>query len=127
MAVERVVSEKAPAAIGPYSQAIKLSRLGLVFTSGQIPINPETGEIISGSIEKQAIQVFENLKAVLEASGTSLDKVVKVTVYMKNLGDFQRMNDIYAKYFTGKPARSTVQVASLPKDVDIEVDAIAIL
>lgn len=114
----------APAAIGPYSQAIKVG--DLVFTSGQIPINPATGELVPGGVEEQAQQVLKNLKAVLEAAGTSLDSVVKTTVFIKDMNDFAKINAIYATYFTSNPpARSCVEVARLPKDVLIEIEAIA--
>lgn len=123
--MQSVSTDKAPKAIGPYSQAIKT--WNFVFVSGQIPINTQ-GEIVKGGIKEQAKQVLENLKAVLEASGSSLNKVAKTTVFLKNMNDFQAMNDVYSEYFREhKPARSTIQVAKLPKDADIEIEAIASL
>jgi len=122
--LEVVKTEKAPAAIGPYSQAIIVG--DLVFTSGQIPINPLNGEIVSGNIKVQARQVLENLKNVLEASASSLANVVKVTIFIKNMNDFSIVNEIYSRYFSEPfPARSCVEVARLPKDVLIEVEAVA--
>ena len=119
-----VSTDKAPAAIGPYSQAVKVGNL--LFTSGMIPINPATNTLVEGGIEVQAERALENVKALLEASGTSLDKVVKTVVFIKNMDDFAKVNEIYAKYFTKDfPARSCVEVARLPKDVLIEVEAIA--
>ena len=116
----------APEAIGPYSHAIDTG-LGLLFTSGQIPINPNTGELVEGGIKEQTEQVFVNLKAVLEGCGTSLEKVVKTTVFLEDLKDFAIMNEIYAKYL-GKeaPARSCVQVAGLPKASLVEIEVIAL-
>ena len=119
-----VSTDKAPAAIGPYSQAVKVGNL--LFTSGMIPINPATNTLVEGGIEVQAERALENVKALLEASGTSLDKVVKTVVFIKNMDDFAKVNEIYARYFTKDfPARSCVEVARLPKDVLIEVEAIA--
>lgn len=116
----------APAAIGPYSQAT-ISQ-GLVFVSGQIPLHPGTGELIGGGISEQARRVLLNLKAVLEAAGSSMDLVVKTTVYMKDLADFPAMNKVYAEFFgSGLPARATVEVSRLPRDVAVEIDAIAAL
>ena len=115
---------KAPAAIGPYSQAVKVGNL--LFTSGMIPIDPATNTLVEGGIEVQAERALENVKALLEASGTSLDKVVKTVVFIKDMNDFAKVNEIYAKYFTENfPARSCVEVARLPKDVLIEMEAIA--
>jgi len=122
--IENVETEKAPKAIGPYAQAKVIG--DFVFTSGQIAIDPKTNEVIQGFIEVQAKQVLENLKAVLEAAGSSLDDAVKVTVYLADMNDFSKMNEIYAQYFKNKPARSTVQVARLPKDVRVEMDIIAL-
>ena len=120
----RIIStEKAPKAIGPYSQAVVSN--GLVFTSGQIPVDPKTNEVVAGGIEHQAVQVLENLKNVLIAAGSSLDGAVKVTVYLADMDDFSKMNAIYEKYFPGKPARATIQAGRLPKDVKIEIDAVA--
>ena len=119
-----ISTDKAPAAIGPYSQAIEVN--GMVYTSGVIPVVPATGEIPAG-IEAQAEQAIGNLAALLEASGTSTANAVKTTVFIKDMNDFAKVNEIYAKYFTGVyPARSCVEVARLPKDVLIEIEAIAI-
>ena len=122
-----VSTDKAPAAIGPYSQANIFG--DLVFTSGQIPLNPATGEIVGTTIEEQTHQVFSNIKAILEAAGSSLDKVLKTTVFIKDMNDFGKMNEIYAEYFTEGvyPSRSAVEVARLPKDVLVEVETIAYL
>jgi 2-iminobutanoate/2-iminopropanoate deaminase len=123
MMKKAISTDKAPAAIGPYSQAIEVN--GMVFTSGMIPVNPATGEIPAG-IEAQAEQAFSNLAALLEASGTSVEAVIKTTVFIKDMNDFGKINEIYAKYFTGTfPARSCVEVARLPKDVLLEIEAIA--
>ena len=123
--MKKIIStDKAPAAIGPYSQAIEVN--GMVFTSGVIPVNPATGEIPSG-IENQANQVIGNLAALLVESGTSVDNVIKTTVFIKDMDDFAKVNEIYSKYFIKDcPARSCVEVARLPKDVLIEIEAIAI-
>ena len=121
---EIISTDKAPAAIGPYSQAVKVGNL--LFTSGMIPINPATNTLVEGGIEVQAERALENVKNLLEASGSSLDKVVKTVVFIKDMNDFAKVNEIYAKYFTGNyPARSCVEVARLPKDVLIEMEAIA--
>ncbi len=121
---EIVSTDKAPAAIGPYSQAVKIGNL--LFTSGMIPIDPATNTLVEGGIEVQAERALENVKALLEASGTSMDKVIKTVVFIKNMDDFAKVNEIYAKYFTENfPARSCVEVARLPKDVLIEMEAIA--
>lgn len=121
---EIIATEKAPAAIGPYSQAVKVGNL--LFTSGMIPIDPATNTLVEGGIEVQAERALENVKALLEASGTSLDKVVKTVVFIKDMNDFAKVNEIYSKYFTENfPARSCVEVARLPKDVLIEMEAIA--
>ena len=119
-----IKTEKAPAAIGPYSQAVAYN--GLVFISGQIPINPETQELLEGSIEEQTRLVLTNLGQILESAGSSFDKVVKTTVYLKDLNDFAEVNKIYGEFFSShKPARACVEVARLPKEVGIEIDAIA--
>ena len=119
-----ISTDKAPAAIGPYSQAVKVGNL--IFTSGMIPIDPATNTLVEGGIEVQAERALENVKALLEASGSSMDKVVKTVVFIKNMDDFAKVNEIYAKYFTADfPARSCVEVARLPKDVLIEMEAIA--
>lgn len=123
--LQLVSTESAPKAIGPYSQAIKAN--GLVFVSGQIPLDPSTGQLISGSIATQVKQVIANISAILKASGSDLSKVVKTTVYLKDMKDFDEMNQTYAEFFTEtKPARATVQAAALPKNVSIEIDAIAL-
>lgn len=123
--MQSVSTDKAPKAIGPYSQAVKT--WNFVFVSGQIPLNAQ-GEIVKGGIKEQTRQALENLKAVLEASGSSLSKVAKTTVFLKNMNDFQAMNEVYSEYFKDhKPARSTIQVAKLPKDADIEIEVIASL
>lgn len=120
----KVISiEKAPAAIGPYSQAMVVK--GVVFTSGQIPLNPETGEIQGATIEEQAEQVMKNLGAVLEAAGSSYEKTIKTTCFLADMGDFAAFNEVYGKYFTGKPSRSCVAVKTLPKNVLCEVEVIA--
>ena len=116
-------TDKAPAAIGPYSQAIVTG--GYLFTSGQIPVNPATGAVVEGGIEEQAGQVFANLGAVLEAAGTSFDRVVKTTCFLQSMDDFARFNAVYAQYFVSLPARSCVEVAKLPKGVLCEVELIA--
>lgn len=118
-----VYTKNAPDAIGPYSQAIVTG--GLVFTSGQIAINPATGAVEAQTIEEQTTQVCENLKAVLEAAGSSLDKVVKTVCFLRNMEDFAAFNAVYGKYFTGKPARSCVAVRELPKNVLVEVETVA--
>ncbi len=123
MQLEKVSTQNAPAAIGPYSQAIVCGEM--VFTSGQIPLNPATGEIVGNTIEEQAEQVMRNLKAVLEAAGSGLDKAVKTTCFLAEMGDFVAFNGVYGKYFTTNPARSCVAVKTLPKNVLVEVEVIA--
>lgn len=123
MEIKKVSTDKAPAAIGPYSQAIICG--DMVFTSGQIPINPANGNIEATTIEGQAEQVMNNLKAVLEAAGSSLDKAVKATCFLADMNDFAAFNGVYAKYFTTNPARSCVAVKTLPKNVLVEVEVIA--
>lgn len=118
-----VYTEKAPAAIGPYSQAMILN--DVLFTSGQIPVNPATGEIEGTTIEMQAEQVMKNLGAVLEAAGSSFEQAVKTTCFLADMADFAAFNEIYAKYFVNKPARSCVAVKTLPKNVLCEVEVIA--
>ncbi|MBI5369376.1 MAG: RidA family protein [Planctomycetes bacterium] len=121
---EVVASDAAPKAIGPYSQAIACGEW--LFTSGQIALDPATGPVVPGGIAEQTRRVLDNLKAVLTAGGSSLDRVVKTTVYLKDLAEFGAMNEAYAAYFTGNPpARSTVEVARLPRDVRVEIDAVA--
>lgn len=121
--MDKVHTNNAPEAIGPYSQAIVCENF--VFTSGQIAINPESGQVEASDIESQTEQVCKNLKAVIEASGSSLDKVIKTTCFLTNMEDFAKFNEVYARYFTGKPARSCVAAAALPKGVLVEVEAIA--
>lgn len=119
-----VKTDKAPQAIGPYSQAIEVN--GMVYTSGVVPIDPSTGNVVKGDIRVQATRVFDSMKALLEAAGSSCEDVVKTTVFIKDMNDFTALNEIYATYFTGAyPARSCVEVARLPKDVLIEMEAIA--
>jgi len=126
MSIEVISTDKAPAAIGPYSQAIRIG--DRMMTSGQIPINPATVEVVTGGIEAQTKQVIENLKAVLNAGGSDLKHVVKTTVFIKDMNDFGTINKIYSEYFTAPfPARSCVEVARLPKDVGIEIEAIAVV
>ncbi len=120
-----VHTTQAPEAIGPYSQAVVAG--DMVYTSGQIAIDPSCGEVKAATIEEQTEQVMKNLKAVLEAAGSSLEKAVKTTCFLKNMADFAAFNEVYARYFTGKPARSCVAVAALPKDVLVEVEVIAAL
>ena len=120
-----ISTDKAPAAIGPYSQAIEVN--GMIYTSGMIPIDPSTGELVTGSVEAQAEQAISNLEALLAASGSSIEKVVKTVVFISNMDDFGKINEVYAKHFKEPyPARSRVQVARLPKDVAIEFEAVAV-
>ncbi|MEO8215836.1 MAG: RidA family protein [Acidobacteriota bacterium] len=119
-------TEKAPRAIGPYSQAVKVA--GMMFTSGQIPLDPATSKLVEGDFETMTRRVFENLKAVLESGGATFANVVKTTVFLKDFGDFQKMNAVYAEYFGDhKPARSTVEAARLPMDALIEIEMIAVV
>jgi 2-iminobutanoate/2-iminopropanoate deaminase len=119
-----VATDKAPKAIGPYEQAIKVGEF--IYTAGQIPIDPKTGNFVAGAIAEQTRQVLENLKAVVEAGGSSLDRVVKATVFLKNIADFAAMNEVYAEYLgQAKPARSTVAVADLPRGALVEIDLVA--
>ncbi len=120
-----ISTDKAPAAIGPYSQAIEVN--GMVYTSGVIPVNPATGELVEGDAAKQAEQAFINLEALLEAAGTSMKNVIKTVVFIKDMDEFGNINEVYAKFFPAPyPARSCVEVARLPKDVAIEVEAVAV-
>ncbi len=122
--IETIYTQDAPEPVGPYAQA---KRVGdLIFCSGQIPLDPKLGKLVSGDIEAEATQVIENLKAVLEAAGASLETAIKVTIYLVDLKDFEKVNNVYKDYFTTKPARSTVQVAALPKGVRIEIDVVAV-
>jgi 2-iminobutanoate/2-iminopropanoate deaminase len=121
---EIISTENAPGAIGPYSQAIKTG--GMIFCSGQIPIDPVTGEFVSSDVAEQTEQVLKNLEAVLKAAGSGLDKVVKTTVFLADMGDFAAMNEVYGRYFDeNKPARATVQAAALPRDARVEIECIA--
>lgn len=122
----RVQTEDAPAAIGPYSQAIKAG--GFVFASGQIPIDPKTGEFVAGGIGEQTTQVLKNLTAVLEAAGSSLAQVVKTTVFLADMKEFAAMNEVYGQFFTGEPpARATVAAAGLPRDARVEIEVVALV
>ena len=122
---ERIQTDEAPAAIGPYSQAIKAG--GFVFVSGQIPIDPQTGEFVAGGISEQTEQVLKNLSAVLEAAGSGLDRVVKTTVFLADMKEFSGMNEVYSKFFSGPPpARATVAAAGLPRDARVEIEAVAL-
>jgi 2-iminobutanoate/2-iminopropanoate deaminase len=119
-----ITTQQAPAAIGPYSQAVIHG--GLAYISGQVPIDPATNQLIGGDVAAQTERVLENLKAILAACGSSLDLVLKTTVYLKDLGEFSKMNEVYGRYFAAEPpARATVEVARLPRDVRVEIDAIA--
>jgi 2-iminobutanoate/2-iminopropanoate deaminase len=122
---EVIATDQAPRAIGPYSQAIRAE--GLIFTSGQVAIDPATQQVIAGDISAQTDRVLKNLAAILQASGSSLEKVLRCTVFLKNMGEFAAMNEVYSRYFKqSPPARSTVEVARLPKDVLVEIDVIAL-
>lgn len=122
---EIIKTERAPEAIGPYSQAVKAG--GLVFASGQIPIDPATGQFVAGGIKEQTEQVLRNLSAVLEAAGSGLDRVVKTTVFLADMGEFAAMNEVYGRYFERDvPARATVEAARLPRDARVEIEAIAL-
>jgi len=124
MEKEIISTKNAPGAIGPYSQAVKVGNM--IYTSGQLPLDPETGELVTGDIKKAASRSLLNLKEVLEAAGSSLDKVVKSVVFVKNLDDFAAINEVYAEFFTkNQPARSCVQVAKLPKDALLEIELVA--
>ncbi|MGI5173331.1 regulator [Treponema sp. OMZ 840] len=121
--MKKIDTKEAPAAIGPYSQAVVIN--GMVYTSGQIPIDPQTGTIKGTTITEQAEQVMKNLKAVLEAAGSDFTKAVKTLCFLKTMDDFNAFNEVYAKYFTGKPARSCIAAAQLPKNVLVEVEVVA--
>lgn len=120
-----ISTDRGPRAIGPYSQAIRAN--GFIFVSGQVPFDPATGQIIEGDTARQTARVLDNLKAIAEAAGSSLDRAVKVGVFLKDMNDFQAMNEVYGRYF-GKnpPARTTVEIARLPRDVRVEIDLIAL-
>jgi len=121
-----IQTEGAPKAIGPYSQAIQAGNF--LFLSGQIPLDPKTGELVKGDIRKQTQQVLENIKGVLESQGLGMENVVKATLFLKDIGNFNQVNEVYANYFpSSPPARSTVEVAKLPRDADIEIEAIALI
>jgi 2-iminobutanoate/2-iminopropanoate deaminase len=121
-----IKTERAPQAIGPYSQAVRAG--SLVFASGQIPLDPQTGEFVAGGVGEQTEQVLRNLSAVLEAAGTSLDRVVKTTVFLADMNDFAAMNEVYGRYFNvNAPARATVEAARLPRDARVEIEAIAMV
>lgn len=123
---EVIATDKGPKAIGPYSQAIKAN--GFIFTAGQVPFDPATGQLVEGDIAKQTVRVLENLKAIVEAAGSSLDQAVKATVYLKDMGDFAAMNEVYARYFaTNPPARSTVEAARLPRDARVEIELVVLV
>ncbi len=120
-----IATERGPKAIGPYSQAIRAG--GFLFISGQIPLDPLTGQLVEGDLARQIERVLENLKGIVEAAGSSLARAVKTTVYLKDLADFAAMNDVYGRYFpVNPPARATIEVARLPKDVRVEIDLIAL-
>jgi 2-iminobutanoate/2-iminopropanoate deaminase len=122
---EIISTDRGPKAIGPYSQAVRAN--GFIFTAGQIALDPATAQIIEGDVARQSARVLDNLKAIVEAAGSSLDKVVKTTVYLKDMNDFAAMNEVYARYFSANPpARSTVEAARLPRDVRVEIDLIAL-
>lgn len=127
MALKKIVSTAAaPTAIGPYSQAVIHS--GIVYLSGQIPLDPSSGQLVSDSVAEQTERVLENIKAVLDSAGASLDSVLKTTVFLKEMSDFAAMNEVYARYFhTNPPARSTIEAAKLPRDVRVEIECIAAL
>ncbi len=126
--IEPVLTKDAPAPIGPYQQAIKVAAgQTLCFFSGQIPLDPVSGQIVEGDVQAQAKRAFENLKAVVETAGASMETVVKTTLFLKSMGDFPKVNEIYATYFPkNPPARSTIEVARLPKDVLVEIEAVAV-
>ena len=126
MEKKMIQTDKAPKAIGPYSQAIRAGNF--LFLSGQIPLDPETGELVQGDIGRQTQRVLENIKGVLESQKLGMEDVVKVTIFLKNIRDFNQVNEVYGTYFpSSPPARSTVAVAGLPRDVEIEIEAIALL
>ena len=122
---EIISSEKGPKAIGPYSQAVRAN--GFIFVSGQIPLDPATGQLVEGDIASQTTRVIENMKAIVEAAGSSLNHVVKISVFLKDMNDFAAMNEVYARHFTtNPPARATIEASRLPRDVRVEMDLIAL-
>jgi 2-iminobutanoate/2-iminopropanoate deaminase len=124
--IETVATDRGPKAIGPYSQAVRAN--GFLFLSGQIPLHPKTQEIVDGNVSAQAERVLENLKGVVEAAGSTMQRVVKTTVYLADMNDFAAVNEVYARYFvTNPPARSTVEVSKLPRNARVEIDLIALL
>ncbi len=124
--MKAITTDRAPKAIGPYAQGVAAG--GFLFLSGQIPLDPATGQIVRGTAEDEVVRILENLKAVLVAGGAGLDRVVRTTVFLTDLGDFEAMNAVYARYFgESRPARSTVQVAALPRGARAEIDAVAFL
>ena len=124
MGARSISTDRAPKAIGPYSQGIVAGEL--LFLSGQVPLDPASGSLLKGTVQEEVVRVLENLKAILEAAGSSLDRVVRTTVFLTDLGDFEAMNEVYARSFgANRPARSTVQVTALPRGARIEIDAIA--
>ncbi|HHS14058.1 MAG TPA: RidA family protein [bacterium] len=126
MSKECISTDRAPSAIGPYSQAVRIRAGDLIFTAGQLPMDPKSGSLIDGDIEAQTVRVLENIKAVLEAAGSGLDQVVKTTVFLKSMDDFPRMNTVYGTFFKeNPPARSAVEVSRLPRDARIEIECIA--
>jgi len=126
MTKQVIETAAAPKAVGPYSQAVVAG--GLVFCAGQIPLDPATGQLVGGDVQQQTARVMDNLKAVLEAAGSSFERAVKVTIYLADLGDFARMNEVYARYFTGAfPARVTIQAAGLPRGAAVEIDVTALV
>lgn len=122
---KRIETEEAPFAIGPYSQAVQFKNI--LFVSGQIPVDPKTNQVVKGDISIQTERVIKNIEGILKAAGAGIENVVKTTVFLKNIKDFEKMNFVYASFFRNKPARSTVEVSSLPKGVLIEIECIAIL
>lgn len=123
--VEKINTQKAPAAIGPYSQAVVVN--GVLYTSGQIPLDPATGAVVEGGIKEQTLQVMKNIQAILEEASTTFENVFKTTCYLSDMANFAEFNEVYAQYFTSKPARSCVAVKELPKGVLVEVEAIALI
>ena len=123
---EKIETSKAPPAMGPYSQAVKAG--ALLFVSGQIPMDPETGTLVSGSIEEQTRRVMDNIGSILSAAGASFDRLVKTTIFLRDMDNFTRVNEVYGSFFSGTfPARACVEVSRLPKDVNIEIEAVAVL